>query len=177
MMITRTRRASGTVAILVALIVMRWAGSAEGAEEGATAAKVVTYPAPVGEALSGDYEITAAGQKVDVYGARVLDPPFAGQYDFGGPYWFASFDLSGRVVVQIRSKRSLRNTVVRPESAGVRVVLVDENTVTLTLDGPRKVSVEPDGKKGPLLLFANPLETGAPRPDEANVVYFGPGVH
>ena len=177
MMITRTRRVSGSVAILVALIVMRWAGSAEGTEEGATAAKVVTYPAPVGEALSGDYEISAAGQKVDVYGARVLDPPFAGQYDFGGPYWFASFDMSGRVVVQIRSKRSLRNTVVRPESAGVRVVVVDDNTVTLTLDGPRKVSVEPDGKKGPLLLFANPLETGAPKADEANVVYFGPGVH
>ena len=37
----------------------------------------------------------------------------------------------------------------------------------LTLDGPRKFSVEPDGKKGPLLLFANPLETDPPKPGDA----------
>jgi hypothetical protein len=37
--------------------------------------------------------------------------------------------------------------------------------------------VEPDGKNGPLLLFANPLETDVPKPDGPGVVYFGPGVH
>ena len=41
--------------------------------------KVVTYPAPAGETLSSDYEVEAGGQKVDVYTARVLDPPFAGK--------------------------------------------------------------------------------------------------
>jgi hypothetical protein len=54
---------------------------------------------------------------------------------------------------------------------------VDDHTLNLTLDQPRKLSVEPDGKKGPLLLFANPLETDAPKPDDKDVVYFGPGVH
>jgi len=142
------------------------------------AGKVVTYPAPAGESLSTDYEVWAANQKVDLYTARVLDPPFAGkQWDFGGPYAFANFDLSGQIVVRVACKRSLRNVVIRPESAGIRPIVEGDHTLTFTLDGPRKLSVEPDGKKGPLLLFANPLETDPPKPDDPDVVYFGPGLH
>jgi hypothetical protein len=141
-------------------------------------AEVVTYPAPPGETLSADCEVSVAGQKVDVYTARVLDPPFAGkQRDYGGPYSFANFDFSGSVVVRIVSKRSLANVVIRPESFGIKPTLIDENTLELTLDRPRKFSIEPDGRKGPLLLFANPLETDAPKPDDKDVIYFGPGVH
>ncbi len=143
-----------------------------------SAVKVVTYPAPAGEALSADYEVQTAGQQVDVYTARVLDPPFAGKrWDHGGSYSFANFDMSGRVVVCIVSKRPLRNVVIRPQSFGIQPNLEDDYTLNLTLDKPRKFSVEPDGKKGPLLLFANPLETDAPKPGDKGVVYFGPGVH
>jgi len=139
--------------------------------------KVVTYSAPPGEVLSADYEVQAAGQKVDVYLARVLDPPFAGkQWDHGGSYSFANFDMSGPVVVQIVSKRSLRNVVIRPQFPGLQPTLLDDHTLSLTLDQPRKLSVEPDGRNGPLLLFANPLETNAPKPGDEGVVYFGPGV-
>jgi len=142
------------------------------------AANVVTYPAPPGEALSTDYEVSVAGQKVDVYTARVLDPPFAGkEWDYGGPYSFAGFDFSGSVTIRIVSKRSLANTVIRPESFGIKPTLVDDHTLDLALDRPRKFSVEPDGKKGPLLLFANPLETDAPQPGDKDVIYFGPGAH
>ncbi len=84
-------------------------------------AEVVTYPAPPGETLSADCEVSVAGQKVDVYTARVLDPPFAGkEWDFGGPYSFANFDFSGSVVVRIVSKRSLANVVIRPESFRIK---------------------------------------------------------
>jgi len=140
--------------------------------------KVVTWPAPAGEKLSDPYQVWANGKPVDVYVARTLDPPFAGKHwDYGGPYGFASFDTSGPVTVRITSKRSLRSVVVRPVSSGIRPKLVDDHTVTLELDGPRKLSIEPDGRKGPLLLFANPLEDAAPKPDAPGVVYFGPGVH
>lgn len=140
--------------------------------------RVVTYPAPAGDFLSGDYQVQAGEQKVDVYGARVLDPPFAGkEYDYGGPYSFANFDMSGPVVVRVASDRSLRNTVIRPQSDAVRMTVEDEHTLSLTLARPCKISVEPDGRKGPLLLFANPLETDAPKEGDPNVVYFGPGVH
>lgn len=141
-------------------------------------AAVVTYPAPAGEALSEDYQIHVEGKKVDVYTARTLDPPFAGKHwDFGGPYAFANFDTSGPVRVRITSKRSLRNTVVRPQSSGVRLKVEDDHTVELALDGPRKVSIEPEGKRGPLLLFANPIEENAPKAGDPGVLYFGPGVH
>ncbi len=141
-------------------------------------ARVVVYPTPEGESLSSEYRVEAAGEKVDVYTARVLDPPFADkEYDYGGPYSFASFDASGPIVVRITSTRSLRDTVVRPASAGVKTVVEDDHILTLTLEKPCKLSIEPDGKKGPLLLFANPIETNAPQPDDPNVVYFGPGVH
>jgi hypothetical protein len=142
------------------------------------AATVQTYPAPAGESVSDDFHVWVEGKKVDVYSARVLDPPFAGkQWDFGGPYTFASVDVSGPVVVRITSKRSLRDVVIRPQSYGIQPVIEDDHALTLTLGEPRKVSVEPEGKKGPLLLFVNPLEKDPPKPDDPGVVYFSPGVH
>jgi hypothetical protein len=107
----------------------------------------------------------------------VLDPPFAGkEYDYGGPYSFANFDVDGPVEVRITSKRPLRDTVVRPESAGVKMRF-ERDALVLSLPGPRKTSVEPEGKKGPLLLFANPVEVNKPTPDAPGVIYFGPGIH
>ncbi len=145
----------------------------------AARAAVVTYPAPQGEALSSEYEVQAEGQPVVVYAARVLDPPFAGKgYDYGGPYSFANFDVSGPVEVRITSKRSLRETVIRPEVPAIQLRHEGDNALVLSLPGPRKLSVEPAGKQGPLLLFANPLEEAPPPAATApRVVYFGPGVH
>ncbi len=143
-----------------------------------TQAGVVTYSAPAGEELSVDYEVWADGKKVDVYRARVLDPPFAGkQWDYGGPYSFANFDMSGQVTVRIASKRSLRNTVLRPAAEGVNLQIQNDHELLLTLDRPHKFSVEPDGKKGPLLLFANPLENTTSPAEAPGVIYFAPGSH
>jgi hypothetical protein len=141
-------------------------------------AAVVTYPAPPDETLSTDYEVTIGGQKVDVYSARVLDPPFAGkEWDYGGAYSFANFDLEGAVQVRVTSKRSLRNTVIRPQRPDVTLRLEDDHTIFLSLPGPRKLSLEPEGRKGPLLLFANPLEASPPRAGAPGVIYFGRGIH
>jgi beta-glucanase (GH16 family) len=143
-----------------------------------TQAAVVTYPAPAGEPLSPDYEISIGTKNVPVYTARVLDPPFAGkEWDYGGSYAFANFDVSGPVEVRIRSQRPLTETVVRPASARVEQRMDGDKTLVLSLPGPRKVSVEPDGKRGPLLLFANPIEENPPKADAPDVIYFGPGIH
>ncbi|MFC1604929.1 glycosyl hydrolase family 28 protein, partial [Planctomycetota bacterium] len=99
------------------------------------------------------------------------------QWDHGGSYSFANFDMSGPVVVRIVSKRSLQNVVIRPLSSGIQPTLLDDHTLKLTLDRPYKLSVEPDGRKAPLLLFSNPMEINAPKPDDKGVIYFGPGVH
>ena len=141
-------------------------------------AAVVTYAAPAGEALSSEYEVVVQGKKVDVYTARVLDPPFAGkQWNYGGPYAFANFDMEGRVTVRVTAKRSLKDAVVRPQFPDVQLKPVDDHTVSITFGSARKVSFEPDGKNGPLLLFANPMETDAPKAGAPNVIYFGPGIH
>jgi len=147
-------------------------------ERETVAARVITYPAPAGEPLSPEYEVWAEGQKVDVYTARVLDPPFAGkQWDYGGPYAFANFDVAGPVQVRVTAKRSLRQAVVRPASAVLAITHESDHALVLSLGGPRKFSLEPEGRKGPLLLFANPLEEDRPRADAPGVVYFGPGIH
>jgi len=139
-------------------------------------AKVVVARAPEGEVLSTDYEVIAEGKKVDVYTSRVLDAPFADKgFDYGGNYSFANFDMDGKVTVKITSKRSLASTIVRPEA--VKIVHPDEHTLLLTFERPAKVSVEPDGKKSPLLLFANPLEVDRPDRNASGVVFFGPGIH
>ena len=163
------------VAMLIAALII-FSGYSPGAAT--SAGKVVTYPVPAGEASSSDYQVQVVDQKVETYMARVLDPPFAGKrWDYGGSYSFANFDMSGSVVVRITSKRSLRNVVIRPQSYSIKPTLVNDNTLTLTLDRPLKISVEPDGRKGPLLLFANPIETDSYEAGDKNVVYFGPGVH
>jgi len=163
------------IGVLIAAFIM---ASDQGWGAATSATKVVTYPAPTGEVLSNDYEVYAAGQKVDAYMARVLDPPFAGkQWDHGGSYSFANFDMSGPVVVRIMSKRLLKNVVIRPKSFGIQPTLLDDHTLELTLDRPYKLSIEPDGRKAPLLLFANPLEINVPKSDDEDVIYFGPGVH
>lgn len=145
---------------------------------GSSQAEVVVYPAPPEEKLSEDYRVSVGGQDVAVYTARTLDPPFAGkEWDYGGPYSFANFDTDGAVEVKITSPRNLTNTVIRPTYPDVAMRVVNEHEVTISLPGPRKISVEPEGKKGPLLLFVNPLEREPPKPNDPNVVYFGPGVH
>jgi hypothetical protein len=109
--LTLTEYMKTTSLLVFGLLVSRslWAG-------------VVTWPAPEGEVLSSDYEVRVEGKKVDVYTARVLDPPFAGkEWNYGGNYSFANFDMSGKVTVRVTSSRSLRGTIARPESAGVRL--------------------------------------------------------
>jgi hypothetical protein len=144
------------------------------------AAQVVTYPAPAGETLSIQYTVQAGGRPVPVYVARVLDPPFGGkEYDYGGPYSFASFDVSGPVQVRIWSEKPLSGLVVRPANPRFKIRLAATNTAIVSLPGPCKLSIEPDGKKGPLLLFANAVEEHTPRAADArpNLIYYGPGIH
>ena len=152
--------------------------SLAGCSEAVADTKIVTRPAPKGETLSTDFQVTAGGKELAVYAARTLDPPFADKReDHGGPYSFANFDMAGKVAVRIVAKRSLRNVVIRPQSYGVKPVLGDDHTLTLILDRPRKLSIEPDGKNSPLLLFANPLETDVPKMGDPNLKFFGPGMH
>ncbi len=139
--------------------------------------KIKTYPAPEGAKLSDDYKVKVNGILVDVYRGEIyyqtMSPPF------GGPYSFAYFDFSGQVEIEIDStKQWLRDVAIRPESKGVRPSHVYRGTMKFNLSAaPSYLSIEPDGKHGPLLLFANHIEENLPNPTDAGVKYFGPGVH
>jgi hypothetical protein len=147
------------------------------------------------------YTVTVNGQPVPVYGAKSCMPPFpfkvfkAGTHPgiklarpdaWGGPaqiaeagnapYAFACFPVSGPVQVKITSPVPLDKVRVRPAGAAV-VNGTSGHVMTLTLPGPSKLSIEPDGRHGGLLLFADPPETDVPDPDDPKVHYYGPGLH
>ncbi len=132
-------------------------------------ADVTTYPAPPGEAITGDYAVTVNGRPVDVYAAQ-------SQY-FEGDYYFASFDFSGKVAIRVTSTQSLEKVQVQPARFGVRLERNGPHEITLAAEAPFRISVERDGRVKPLLLFGNATETGAPKPGDPNVVYFPPGIH
>ena len=130
--------------------------------------EVRTYPAPEGEAVSGVYTVTVNGQPVDVYAAQ--------SEFFEGDYYFASFDFSDKVSIEITSPFPMAQTQILPEHFALDPKC-SESAVAFDAQEPFRVSVEPNGRVKPLLLFGNSLETDAPDPNAPGVVYFGPGVH
>ena len=144
--------------------------------------KLIIYPAPEEEILSEDYTLEVNGQPVDIYLAKIADVENPDSWllqpdDVGGPYSFTYFDFSGEVTIKITSfKKSLDNLVIRPLSAGIEPT-VEGNSLSFTITKPCKLSIEPDGRIEPLILFANAPEINPPSEEDKNVIYFGPGIH
>jgi len=130
--------------------------------------KVVAYPAPAGEGDSSTYQVEVDGKPVDVYKAQTK------HHD--KRYFFASFDFSGTVGIRIATKSPLEKLKILPVHSLDSAEVV-EGGILLKASSPFQISLEPDGRNSPLLLFGNGLEKDAPRPDEPGVVYFGPGTH
>jgi len=88
------------------------------------------------------------------------------------------FDFSGTVEVRIRKNNGqIRTVEVRPLSYEITPE-VNGNIIRFSLQKPRKISIEVNGDKlHNLHLFAHPIEESRPDPEDANVVYFGPGVY
>lgn len=130
--------------------------------------------------LTEDYEVWINGVKDSAYVARVQDPPFNKEktgLDFGGDYYFASFDVDKPIEVKIKSKKKLTNVVLRPERAQVKNLKRSENELSFVIDEPTKLIIEPAGKNNPLLLFANPAENFLADTNDPNLIYYGPGIH
>ncbi len=153
------------------------------AERSQNAAAIVTWPAPAGEKLSEDYTLRVNGQAVPVYICRVSAMPFnqvwpgyqrpLDQTELAG---FAYWGMSGPVTVEVTSNRPFKSVAVRPSSRGIHPV-IEGRHITFTVSQPGQMTVELDGTHHALHLFADPPETDAPKPGDADVLYFGPGVH
>ena len=148
---------------------MIWLGLVQVLVPSLVRADVTTYPAPAGEAITGDYAVTVNCKPVDVYAAQ--------SEFFEGDYYFATFDFSGKAAIRVTSSHSLAQAQLQPSRFNVRLERNSDREITLTAEAPFRISVERDGRKKPLLLFGNAPETDAPRSGDPNVVYFAPGVH
>jgi len=147
------------------------------------AGSVTIWPAPAEEKLCEDYSLRVNGRKVSVYSCRVSAVPLnqvwpgyqrpMDQTELAG---FAHWGMAGPVTVEVTSKRTFKNVIVRPGSRGIRPTVRGQR-ITFALAKPGQVTVELDGSHHALHLFADPPETDAPKPGAAGVRYFGPGIH
>lgn len=138
---------------------------------------LVTYPNPTGgAALNTDFTV-----KVRANGGAWKD---LDEYDttIGGYHpshaSFVYFDTDGPVDVSVTYNAGAVTTAkVRPNSKGITPA-ISGNTLTFTISGPTKLSVEINGDiNHNLHLFANPLEVNPPSPSDPNVIYLAPGVY
>lgn len=147
-------------------------------------APLVSWPAPAGEIPSPDYTVAAADTPLFVYQAPVRaeilqnDGLWTHKPDYGSERAsFVIFDMSAPVTVRVKPARPCQTAVVLPERADIAPTVAD-GVITFTLAKPAKLTVLCDGDdRTALHLFAGEPEKDAPRPDDPNVVYFGPGVH
>ena len=145
------------------------------------------YPAPPGEPLSQEYRVSVAGQEVPVYMARIAPADSekrwkamddkknsADYYDTGA---FAYFDLQGTANVTITVPSRINTAKILPSSAGI-TPSIHGNSISFPVSSPRNLTIEINGEwVRSLHLFINPPEVGAPRADDPDVIYFGPGIH
>jgi hypothetical protein len=152
---------------------------------GASSDIAMSSQAPIDEPLSQDYEVWVNGIKAIIYVARVQDPPWDKTLlDHGGEYSFTSFDISKPAEIKIHSKtvgngyrKNFNNLVIRPDNVKVINFINKDNEITFTIDKPVKLILEPDGKNGPLMIFANPVNDYLTDKTDRNLIYFGPGIH
>jgi hypothetical protein len=153
----------------------------------AWAGTVRAYPAPLGEELSKEYAVKVEGQEVPVYIAKVAPAEPARRWkamddkansaDYFEQASFAYFEMQGAVTVTVTCPEVIQSARVLPSSLHLKPA-VQGKSLSLTLTEPKPLTVEINGKwTGALHLFANPPEADAPRPGDANVIYFGPGLH
>jgi hypothetical protein len=160
-------------------------GRAMAAETAAPASSsLVTYPIPDGVAQNTAFVVKVrtpggAWQPVSCYLATVSMVDTSTGRGLVQNTSMAYFDFAGTVEVMVTyTKAAIKSARIRPLSYGIEPSLRHGDTLTFTLTEPRDLSIEVnDDIFDNLQLFTNPIEQGAPGPDDANVIYFGPGVH
>ena len=124
-------------------------------------AGVITYDFPSELPVSPIYRATVDGKPVPVL-----------ETDAGH---VLSFGMTGPVKIKITRQKAPGKVVVRPFSSGIHADITDGG-FEFNLDGPRNLSVEPDGDTGkPLMVFANGLEKDRPAKKDPKVRYFEAG--
>lgn len=143
----------------------------------------IIHPSPPKTPPSDLYQVHVNGQPVFVYPARVSAQPVNQVWPgYQRPHnqtemaAFASFDMKGRVFVEVTADRDIESAVIRPRAYWIEPT-IEERTVAFELSRPCHIVVEINGHHHALHLFANPPEEVVPAHNERRTMYFGPGVH
>ena len=136
------------------------------------------FPAPAGEPLSDRFVVTVEDQNVPVYIAKVSAmASVKPEIRQDGEAAFASFDISGSVKVSVKYPQPIQSAKILPSKSGIKPV-ISGNQVFFSVSKPTRLTLEINGDwMNSLHLFVNPFETNIPRPDDPNVIYYGPGIH
>lgn len=146
-----------------------------------TQTKVVTYDGPSIMTTSSKVEITVENEELFVYETLVNHRRL---FTFSEPTTTAPvaiFDFEGSVTVSVtvKDEASLTSAVVRPLEYNITPT-ISGNVITFQLNYSDNYVIEYNGESNTAIhLFANPLETNAPDPQNIpeNMIYIGPGVY
>jgi hypothetical protein len=132
------------------------------------------------------YNYPAEATPSDVYTVDINETPYfvfpvpqTNQRESGflNPFnpHIVSFDIKGRVRLDITPRFFVKDLKIRPERAGMAHT-IEGNTVTIFLNKPQSLSLEfNDDIENPLLVFANEPETEIPDRNDPNVRFYEAG--
>lgn len=136
------------------------------------------YEGPKTMTTSGIASVTANGYDLFVYDVMVNHEHIwnANTQPTRTPMTY--FDFEGRVRIDVRMpglEKPVESAKVQPLSCGIEPT-VSDGVVSFIIDRPGQYTVVfNDSVNKALHIFANPLETDVPDPDDPNVFYIGPG--
>jgi len=141
------------------------------------------YHLPPEAPKNNSYDIHIENEPVQAHAARVSAMPFNRHWpghqrslDQTEVVPFVSFELDAPAAFCVVAGKDFQEAVVRPASRGVKPVCRGRE-IRFTLPGPGQYTLELDGVKGALHIFANPLQQPAVQPGDPDTLYFGPGIH
>jgi hypothetical protein len=128
-------------------------------------------PSQAAIAAATEFAVTVNGQPCTVYDA--------------GTFRGCSFSFAGSVVVAATYRGTVDSFQINPASSGI-VGDRAGSTITFTLSSPARIELQLNGawdRQNPvdqaqlLYVFADPLETDVPSPDDPTLFYFDAGYH
>ena len=150
-------------------------------------AKTIIPALPESEARYERYDVALDGESAPVWACRVSAIPFNRVWpgyqrgldqteEAGFVVWETDRETT-RVVVKFRADETVDSVVVRPSSLKIAPQIDRERgEISFDLPGLTPCVVEINGFHNALHLLPFPVYE-RPNPDEANLRYFGPGVH
>ena len=140
--------------------------------------RLTIYEGPKTMQSSGVAQVSANGYELFVYDVMVNHEHIWNANTQPTTTPMTYFDFDGRVTLRVRMPglgRAVESARVLPQALGI-LPTVEEDAVSFTITQPGQYTVVfNDNVYQALHIFANPLETDVPDPDDPDVFYIGPG--